>query len=58
MYLQNIEWEVVSARQDEWVDTYISYAEHEDGSPLSDVELEEMDEGIVYEYLVHSMPWL
>lgn len=58
MYLQNIEWEGVSPNPNYWCDTYISYAEHENGDPLTNEELENLDEGVIYEYLVDSMPWI
>lgn len=58
MQLYNIEWENVNMDHDYWCDTYISYAEHANGSPLTDDELENIDEGIIYEYLVDQMPWL
>jgi hypothetical protein len=36
----------------DFCDAYISYAEHEDGSPLTDAELDKLNEdsGLVHEY--------
>ncbi len=58
MKLFNIEWENVSPDHDYWCDTYIGYAEHENGTPLSRDELESLDSDVVYEYLVDRMPWI
>ena len=58
MKLYNIEWENVTPDHDYWCDTYISYAEHEDGTPLTDEELESMDSDVICEYLIEDMPWL
>lgn len=58
MELYNIEWENVTANYDYWCDTFITYAEHEDGTPLSKEELDNLDSDLVGEYLAEEMPWL
>lgn len=39
----------------DFVDAFICYAEHEDGTPLSDEELEGIDEDLVYEYVLEEL---
>ena len=36
----------------DFVDAYIAYAEHDDGTPLSEQELESIPYEIVYEYVM------
>ena len=55
MKLINVEVEDVDMRDyPDFCDAFISYAEHEDGTPLSDDELEDLNDNhsdVVYEYV-------
>ncbi|HLD91160.1 MAG TPA: hypothetical protein VI911_09125 [Patescibacteria group bacterium] len=40
----------------DFCDAYVSYAEHEDGTPLTDEELDEVNEsGMVYELVINYL---
>lgn len=59
MKLYNIEWDNVDARDyPDFCDAYVSYAEHENGEPLTPDELDSLDSSGVYERLMEDMPWL
>jgi hypothetical protein len=39
----------------DYCDAFISYAEHDDGTPLSEDELEELDSAVVYEAIINNI---
>lgn len=39
----------------DFVDAYISYAEYEDGTELTDTELDSIPQEIVYEYVIADL---
>lgn len=51
----NVELENTSYDHDYWCDTYVSYAEWEDGTPLTERELEAIPDDELYEMI---MDWL
>lgn len=59
MDIYNIEWDGIDTRDyPDFCDAFICYAEHEDGTPLTDEELEDIDSDYIYERLMEDMPWL
>ena len=56
MKLYNIEFEGINGRDyPDFSDAYISYAEHEDGTPLTQEELDSIDSSDTYEYLMKHL---
>ena len=58
MRIINIELEGFGTKPhnyDDWVDVFISYAEHEDGTPLTEEELDNIDSDIVYEEIINQL---
>ncbi len=53
--MKNIELENVSNNHDYWCDAFISYAEHDDGTPLTEDELESIDSETVYEAIINYL---
>ena len=52
----NIEWDDVDLGDyPDFSDAYISYAEWEDGTPLTEEELENIDTGDYYDELLESL---
>lgn len=53
MKLCNIELGGISYNDSlDFCDAFIQYAEHQDGSPLSDQELDAIPADVVYEYVI------
>ena len=40
---------------DAWVDVYVSYAEWENGTALTNEELDEIDSDIIYEEIIRQL---
>ncbi len=55
MNLINIELSSVPFNHDYWCDVFVEYAEHEDGTPLTDEELENIDSDIIYEEIIQQL---
>lgn len=59
MKVFNIEWDGIDTRDyPDFCDAYISYAEHADGTPLTQDELGNIDSSDMYDRLMEDMPWL
>lgn len=52
MKIINIEWENLTHHPDHQCDTFISYAEYEDGTPLTEEEIEALDPCYVHMLLI------
>lgn len=53
MNLKNFQFEDVDLRDyPDFCDAYVSYAEHEDGTPLTEEELEAIPDDVVYDKLM------
>lgn len=56
MKLINVEIEGVDIKDHpDYSDAFIAYAEREDGTPLTDQELDEIDGSDVYEYVMDAL---
>lgn len=53
MNLKNFQFEDVDLKDyPDFCDAYVSYAEHEDGTPLTEEELEAIPDDVVYDKLM------
>lgn len=56
MKIQNVEIENVNGWDaHDFADAYITYAEHEDGTPLTEDELDDIPHEVVYEEILKSL---
>jgi len=56
MNLYNIEWDGIDyADGEDYSDAFISYAEHENGEPLTSDEIDSLDSDLVYELLMEHL---
>ena len=56
MKVQNIEFENVDPKDyPDFCDAFISYAEHQDGTPLTDEELNSLDTADYYDEMYQSL---
>jgi hypothetical protein len=53
--LYNVEFEGATHNVDYQCDAFITYAEHEDGTPLTSDELDAIDGDTTYEYLIEYL---
>lgn len=53
MKLQNVEVDGIDTRDyPDFCDAYVTYAEYEDGTPLTEEELDNLPHDVIYDYVI------